>query len=403
MGRTVQAWVTSGSEFLGVTTPFAVDIPWWAEVEPVVDQLEHQLGVPVWVLRLLSNDGGESGCDGHVVYHVEALRTPVPGLLNPSPGERGRLCADEPMRVPWARVDGLRELLAWAHAAAAAAGRPVTGPMVQRRTWNLGTLCRLPTTGGPLWLKATPHFAADEAAVIAGFAATDPSLVPRVLARGDRRILMDDIPGQDCTTAAPATVHAVITRFVAAQATLIARRPAGLRDWRPEALAARVRQLLDGPVRDELTACEHATAYALAGRWEELAECGLPDTVVHGDFHPGNWRSGAGAPVVLDFADSHWGNPVLDGLRAYDYLPEPLRATAVHAWTAAWSAHVPNADPGRALAVAEPLAHLVYAVRYQEFLDGIEPDEHPYHRGDPATAIRHAVHYTNNPSPHLQP
>ncbi|WP_405885050.1 hypothetical protein OG762_43835 [Streptomyces sp. NBC_01136] len=45
----------------------------------------------------------------------------------------------------------------------------------------------------------------------------------------------------------------------------------------------------------------------------------------------------------------------------------------------------------RALVIAEPLAHLTYAVRYQEFLDGIEPSERPYHQGDPADAVRAAV------------
>ena len=34
---------------------------------------------------------------------------------------------------------------------------------------------------------------------------------------------------------------------------------------------------------------------------------------------------------------------------------------------------------------------LTYAVRYQEFLDGIEPSEQVYHRGDPAAAIRAAL------------
>lgn len=42
-------------------------------------------------------------------------------------------------------------------------------------------------------------------------------------------------------------------------------------------------------------------------------------------------------------------------------------------------------------AAAEPLAHLAYAVRYQEFLDNIEPSERVYHLGDPAAVIRHAL------------
>ncbi|MDH6628578.1 pimeloyl-ACP methyl ester carboxylesterase [Streptomyces sp. LBL] len=56
-------------------------------------------------------------------------------------------------------------------------------------------------------------------------------------------------------------------------------------------------------------------------------------------------------------------------------------------------------DPARALGVTEPLAHLVYAVRYQEFLDGIEPFERPYREGDPAMVIRGAVRCGEHPAP----
>ncbi len=112
---------------------------------------------------------------------------------------------------------------------------------------------------------------------------------------------------------------------------------------------------------------------------------------VHGDFHPGNWRSDGGPPVVLDWADAHLGNPTLDGLRARDFLPESKRPIAVRAWIRAWTARRPGCDPARALSVAEPLAHLAYAVRYQEFLDGIEPSERIYHQGDAAASIRAAL------------
>jgi aminoglycoside phosphotransferase (APT) family kinase protein len=127
-----------------------------------------------------------------------------------------------------------------------------------------------------------------------------------------------------------------------------------------------------------------------------LVDCGLPDTVVHGDFHPGNWRCSNGPPVVLDFADAHLGNPVLDALRAIDYLPPDRRRTAANTWIAAWTATVPRSRPAEALRIAEPLAHLAYAVRYQEFLDNIEPSERIYHLGDPAAAIRHGLASTRN-------
>ncbi|WP_393086788.1 hypothetical protein [Streptomyces sp. LN704] len=62
---------------------------------------------------------------------------------------------------------------------------------------------------------------------------------------------------------------------------------------------------------------------------------------------------------------------------------------------------MPASDPARALVLAEPLALLTYAVRYQEFLDGIEPSERVYHEGDPADAIRAALRSARNPSPYL--
>ncbi|WP_330302341.1 MULTISPECIES: aminoglycoside phosphotransferase family protein [unclassified Streptomyces] len=403
MSRTVSAWVTSGGDFLGVAGPFPVDIPWWSEVEPVIGHLEGLLGVPVLVLRLVDVDGGAGGRDGHVTYHVEALARPAPGLLDRLPVDQGLLNGPQVLRAPWARADGLRDLLAWAADTLASAGRPVTGPVEQRRTWNLAGLFRLPTARGTVWLKTTPRFAADESTVVGAFARVDPGLVATVLGSGEHRMLMEHIPGEDCWQASSETVTAVMERFVAAQTALASAPLPGIRDWRAPVLTAQLQELLDGPVARELDAQEIARARELMNRWDLLAECGLPDTLVHGDFHPGNWRGAGGAPVVVDFADAHWGNPVLDGLRVHDFLPGPRRAQAARAWTDAWKARVPAADPARALALAEPLAHLTYAVRYQEFLDGIEPSERRYHRGDPADEIRAAVRCAEQPSPYLGP
>ena len=55
----------------------------------------------------------------------------------------------------------------------------------------------------------------------------------------------------------------------------------------------------------ELTPGELAAAHGLLSRFPLLDACGLPDTLVHGDFHSGNWRSDGGPPVVVDFADAH--------------------------------------------------------------------------------------------------
>lgn len=448
--------MSAGDEMLGAIGPFPVDIPWWSEAAPVVDRLEKLLGVPVLVLRLLAVDGGEGGRDGHVTYHVEALGRPASGVLERRSAGPGPLDGEEVLRSSWARSAGLRELLDWAGETLAAAGRPMTGPVEQRRTWNLSGLFRLPTARGPVWLKATPRFAADETAVIAAFARVDPGMVPVVLGAGERRVLMEHVPGVDCWQPSARTLGAAMRRIVTAQAALADRGPArvldgsspwvrtdrpdrpdgtdsadgmsppngtalpcpgdgtplsgvadrrpapsGVADRRAARLVDAVHALLDGPVRKELTSQELLAARELTRRWDALADCGLPDTLVHGDFHPGNWRSDGGPPVVVDFADAHWGHPVLDGLRVHHFLHGPVRETAARAWVDAWKACRPASDPARALVLAEPLAQLAYAVRYQEFLDGIETSERVYHEGDPVDAIRAALRSARSPSPYL--
>lgn len=376
MGRTVTAVVTSGDRCVGAVGPFAVDMPWWAEVESVVAHLGQELGAPAYVLRLLTVEGGDGGRDGHVTYHVEASGTTV--SLPPVTAA----WADDPLRAPWATTEGLRELFDWARENVA-----VTGPIEQRKTWNLAGLFRLPTADGPVWLKTVPPFAADEVRVIDAFAAVDPTLVPTVLAAAPGRLLLTHLPGIDCWHAPDDVLASGIRRFTAAQAAI---------DTCPAWLLARtspadeVAALLERDLG--LSASEVAAAQALLPRWSDLSACGLPNTIVHGDFHSGNWRSDAGGPPrVLDFADAHFGNPVLDGLRVVDYLAPERRPAARAMWISAWRDVCPGSDPARALAVAEPLAHLYYAVRYQEFLDGIEESERIYHAGDPATSIRKAL------------
>jgi hypothetical protein len=208
--------VTWGDAYLGTIGPVSVSIPWWSEVEPVVAHLRAVLDVPVIVLRLLRVDGGDGSRDGHVTYHAAALSRPAPGLLAArpaglpapaapeaqarpeAPAWAQELTGPEELRSPWARLEGVRELLAWASDTLEAAGRPMTGPAVQRRTWNLSALFQLPTGTGPVWLKATPRFAADEAGVIAAFAGADPSLVPPVIGAAPGRVLLEHLPGEDC-------------------------------------------------------------------------------------------------------------------------------------------------------------------------------------------------------------
>ncbi|MER7667001.1 phosphotransferase [Kitasatospora sp. NPDC096128] len=399
--------LTHRGAYYGQLGPFEVDLGWWSAVDGVVGRATELAGVPVLVARLLEGSSEDPGHGGRVRYHAEALRPPA--ALAPRPLDDGTaaLLAPAARRAAWADPDGLRSALSWAEGQLAALGRR-SGAARQIRTWNLSGLFRFPAVapdldpaGADAWLKTTsPEFNAAEGEVIALLGGVDPTLVPPVLAADPvaGRLLLDHVPGEDCWSPTEATVADVLPRFVAAQAALAARPRAlaALRDRTPATLHVQLLALLDRlPAETDLTAEERDGLRGLAAELprilEELAGCGLPETLLHGDFHPGNWRTGATRPVVVDYADACLGHPALDGLRPRGYLTPAAWRHHAEVWTAAWREHAPGSDPGRALELAEPLHHVFHALRYQEFLDHIEPSERPYHEGDPAAELRAAL------------
>ncbi|SDT05829.1 Ser/Thr protein kinase RdoA involved in Cpx stress response, MazF antagonist [Streptomyces sp. TLI_053] len=402
-GRTAAVHLTHDGDYLGLLGPFGLTDPWWSSVGTLTERLSAEAGVPVVVVRLVGVTGGEGCSGGHTVYHAEALERPADRAPRPAGPEAEALLGPAERRAGWATPAGLRAALDWAERALTAVGRPVTGPVEQVRTWNLSGVFRLPTAAGPAWLKViNPAFNASEGEVIALFgAAAGPALVPTVLAADPAhgRVLLDDVPGEDCWGPSAEEVAQAVAGLVTAQVALAAEGragAAGLPDRTPGAVAAAVPGLLDRlAATAELTGEELDAARALAARLPELvgelAACGLPETVVHGDFHPGNWRSDGSGLVVIDFADTCFGHPVTDGLRPRGFVDGERWEQAAGEWARAWRERVPGCLPERALELAGPLVHFGYALRYQEFLDHIEDSERPYHEGDPAAEVRHAV------------
>ncbi|MEO3863548.1 aminoglycoside phosphotransferase family protein [Acrocarpospora sp. B8E8] len=336
-----------------------------------------------------------------MTYHAEALGGDSFGLLQGVDGSaRGLVLAPDGKRAEWATADGVRAGLAWAEGAIRRAGFVPMGWVEQVETWNLSGLFRIRVEGDveAVWFKATPGFAACESTAIGLFGSVVPDIVPRLIdADPERRwVLLGHAPGEDCWGAPQDAVGHMVPRMVAAQVRLAGRAAsAGLADRTSPALAGLATTLLDGDLAEELTADELRDARGLVRKLPDmvaaLEACGLPSTVVHGDFHPGNWRWDGRRGVVVDFADCHFGHPALDGLRLREFAPEARREQVTETWVKAWADALPGADPERAVILAEPLARLYYAIRYQEFMDGIEQTERRYHAGDAASEIRAAL------------
>ena len=378
---------------LGALPPFRVEVPWWPEAGPVVDAARAVHGVEVTVLRLLHADA-DLGAGGPVSYLAE-VAGPVDGLR-----PAGEL-PDSPLRAPWARPGGPSADLAWAEDALARLGRVRTSAARQVRTWNLSSVWRLPLEDGAAWLKVLPPFLSDESRLLPHL---DPSVVPTVLASDGRRALLDDVPGEDLYDATGPLLERMVTLLVGLQVTWAGRvdelRALGVADWRLERLGERAGQALARTAsqldREVVRTCS-ALVDRLAERAAQIASCGVPDTLVHGDFHPGNLRGDDRTLVLLDWGDCGVGHPLLDQAAFLAPVPPDQHERVREHWTGRWRDAVPGCDPAEAARLLRPVTALRGAVVYDAFLQAIEPSERVYHAADPARCLREAARLSDVP------
>jgi Phosphotransferase enzyme family len=389
---------------LGALEPFVVEPPWWSEVAAVVEAARREHEVDVTVLRLVAatpdpDDPWQMA--GSTTYAAE-LHGRVPPHLRSDLREvdettSAAVLDDDPLRLPWARPGGPAAELAWAADALAVRGHEIVGRPQQIRTWNLSSIWSIPTTTGTFWLKSVPPFFAHEGAVIEWLASPD---LPPLIAATSGRMLMAEIPGVDHYSAPFATLERAVVKLVAIQHR-VARRvdglfSLGLADWRWPALRALVDDVVERH-QEELDRPErHALDELIEGfghRCDAIDACGLPMTLVHGDFHRGNLRGLGEQLVILDWGDCGVGHPMLDVAAMKEPLDAQSRDGVVEAWAGAWQERYPGSDPLRAATLIEPIAALRQAVIYRKFLDGIEPSERCYHQSDPQRWLRRAARF----------
>ncbi|MGK2966826.1 MAG: aminoglycoside phosphotransferase family protein [Tepidiformaceae bacterium] len=374
--------VTPRGELVGQLPPFQVDTPWWQEVAPIVAAARATFGADLTVLRLLSADRSRPP-GGHVTYLAEAPGAPLGVPLESWPGHD----VEHPLRMSWARAGGPAADLAWAMTELTAAGLPPTGRPQQVRTWNLASLWRIPVEGQTAWLKVVPPFFAHEGSVIE---ALRGGPVPSLIAHDGPRILMHEIPGEDLYGAPLDRLLDMLPLLTAIQAKWVGREPEllalGLPDWRTEPLSSAIASTVDRTA-PELDSLDRSTLAGflttLPSRFAAIAACGLPDTLAHGDFHPGNVRGARDSMSILDWGDCGLGHPLLDQPAFIGRSPDAPAADSSKRWHQLWRELVPGCDPDRASTLLAPVAAARQAVSYQGFLDAIEPSEYPYHRDDP--------------------
>jgi hypothetical protein len=376
--------VRPDGEVVGALPPFPVETPWWQEAEPVVKAAHEHHAIDVAVLRLLETELSvpHGGTVTYVAEVEQGVKAEVwDGTLD-----------DHPLRMPWARPGGPAADVAWAESQLAERGLRRIGPAKQVRTWNLSSLWRLPVEGQTVWLKCVPTFFAHEGRILERL---HGGPVPTLIAHDAPRLLLAEIPGEDLWGAPTPRLMEMVALLVNLQREWLERTDEllalGLPDWRAPALASAIERLVER-VGPNLTTDDRATlddfVNGLVDRFARVAACGLPDTIVHGDFHPGNFRGDDTSLVLLDWGDCGVGHPLLDEPAFLDRVPTDAVETTRRHWHAAWTSGIPGSDPDRASQLLRPVAAARQALIYQTFLDGIEPSERVYHAADPGTWLR---------------
>jgi len=403
--RATVVLVARDGTVLGRLPEYPVATPWWQEAQPVVEGARDRFGLEIVVLRLLDTElprpqgGGVTylaEAHGHIPPDAAPRLSPFDGPLD-----------DDPLRLRWASPGGPAMDLAWAEGVLRHRHLERVGPAAQLRSWNLSSIWRLPLRDGAAWLKVVPPFFAHEGDILRSL---QGGPVPRLLGHDGDRIVLADIPGSDRYDAGLGELLEMVSLLVDLQAAWIGRtdqlRSIGLPDWSAPMLTAGIVDVVERCAPTLSTAVLDVLLGFIAGlpaRLDAIASCGFPDTIVHGDFHPGNVRGGVDLRgedgedgggggggggsrkhplTLLDWGDCGVGNPLLDQPAFLDRIPPETRATVRDHWAGAWRRHLPACDPAEAGRLVAPVAAARLAVVYQRFLDHIEPSERRYHAED---------------------
>ncbi|MFI6743427.1 phosphotransferase family protein [Nonomuraea sp. NPDC050451] len=276
-----------------------------------------------------------------------------------------------------------------------AAGRVRLSPSRQVKHWSMSAVLCTPTDQGDLYLKAVLPRLAREPDITRYLASLGvaPFAVITAVSPGDRWWLAEDFGGVDGWAVSVERRRACLAQLVMVQKETIDRgeeliaagcmplTPAALADgvrsimarddiWRAPRLAKNLGRALSGEEADRL---EALTPY-LVECAERLEEAGIPETVVHRDFHPGNVAVCGDEILLHDWSFATVTNPLFDLASWLHDVSEPDAASYLDACFAAWADTV---DPERmrdAWRVAKPLAAMVEMMKLIELADIVGPD-----------------------------
>lgn len=285
-----------------------------------------------------------------------------------------------PHRAAWSQPGWVATFRTWIEEELSSHDGSVVLDLTPFRMWGISAVYRVESSAGVRWAKAAfPGFAA-EPAVTRMLDRLVPGAVARVVASDTVRgwLLLEHVTGvpvalrDECTADA---IRALVRLQRAAAMHADELLAAGVLDRTFERLADDLAAALTSAARLDIrrTVDDDVVRSAVRAAVDRVSTLAVPNTLVHGDFHPSNVMVDGDAVVVFDWSDAAWGNPLADvGAWAAWFRDEPAVVDRLwHTWGAAWgldSAAVEQARPALDVAVAA-----YHVVSYVLIADGLEP------------------------------
>jgi len=287
---------------------------------------------------------------------------------------------------PFARPGWLQELFQWVEEQVSPLGLRPTGKFRQLNASPTFSLLRLATNDGALWFKATGEPNAHELVVSLVLARLFPRHVPRILGvhRSWNGWLSAEVSGtaldeiSDCFTleqAAGELAELQIASIGKSRELLEGKckdlRISGVVKF-IDPFLARMADFMAAQEKKSPAPLSNSELASLGDGLKEscslLESFGLPDTLGHIDFNPGNILVSPDHCVFLDWAEGCATNPLI----TFEYLRRHMERGGVKepaadarlaaAYVRPWAAFFSPEDLRRALAAIPPVAVLVHAI-----------------------------------------
>jgi aminoglycoside phosphotransferase (APT) family kinase protein len=379
-----------------------------AEVDYINAAVRERFGLLTTVLRSQSHSEGHD----EMVVRVHELETHGDStlrshtsrwwgwgrLLSLSDGEDRAAIADwlagrgvsRPMADgrEWTRPGWWDEVRGWIDRALRDAGLGAVRDIIQLRAWHSSCVLRVDADGGDCYFKAVPESLRRECLVTRYLAHHFPDVVPRVIAiEPERRwLLMAACPGRKLEEATDVAFweHAA-ARYARLQLACMSRvselSELGCGRRSLDELVQAIGPLSSDTAAlrpgqpDGMSAAEierfQTLVPVLRRQCEQLAACGIPSTLEHGDLWPANFLIDQDSCAIIDWEDVAIAHPFFSlaplqvGLSQCGLSSPPTLDRLARAYLAVFAEIAPPEQLHTALQIAAPLSFIDMAVRYR--------------------------------------